>query len=133
MSEILLPLITGFPCIGLAFLALVGVIVLLYINHTRSREKMVVPPSRPGVSGRVTVARVAESVRTRVDDDAFYSPYIEFEYNVADQVYTGKQAVGRPFNLESKAKRTLAHYPPGTDVAVYYNPEKPDDARVLMK
>jgi hypothetical protein len=133
MSQILLPLITGLLCIGIPFLVLVGVIVLLYINHTRNREKMVVPPSWPGVSGRVTVARVVETVRTRVDDDAFYYPYIEFEYYVAGQVYTGKQAVGRPFNLESKAKRTLAHYPPGTDVAVYYNPEKPDEARVLMK
>jgi hypothetical protein len=133
MSEIFLPLITGLLCISIAFLALVGVIVLLYINHNRSREKMVVPPSWPGVSGRVTVARVVESARTRVDEDAFYHPSIEFEYIVAGQVYTGKQAVGRPSNLESKAKRTLANYPPGTDVAVYYNPEKPDEARVLMK
>lgn len=95
MSEILLPLITGFLCIGLAFLALVGVIVFLYINHTRSREKMVVPPSWPGVPGKVTVARMVESVRTRVDDDAFYSPYIEFEYNVADHSTLSPKQSGR--------------------------------------
>jgi len=82
-------LLSGLFCIGIAFLALVGVIVLLYINHTCSREKVAIRPNWPTVPSRVTVARVEESVRTRVDDDAFYSPYIEFEYTVAGQVYTG--------------------------------------------
>ncbi|HEY5270654.1 MAG TPA: hypothetical protein VII97_09980 [Anaerolineales bacterium] len=50
---------------------------------------MAIRPNWPTVPSRVTVARVEESVRTRVDDDAFYSPYIEFEYTVAGQVYTG--------------------------------------------
>jgi len=127
MSEIFLPLISGLLCIGIAFLALVGVIVLLYINHTRSLEKVAIRPNWPTVPGRVTVARVEES------DDAFYSPYIEFEYTVAGQVYIGKQVIGRPFNLESIAKRTLAHYPPGTEVVAYYNPEKPDETRLLLK
>jgi len=133
MSEILLPLITGLFCIGIAFLALVGVIVLLYINHTRSRKMMAINPNWPAVPGRVTVARVEECDRTKVDDDTFYSPFIEFEYTVVGQVYTGKQAVGRPSNLESLATRILAHYPPGTEVVVYYNLEKPDEARLLVK
>jgi hypothetical protein len=133
MSEILLPLLGGLFCIGIAFLALIGVVVLLYINHTRSRKMVAINPNWPTVPGRVTVARVEESVRTRVDDDAFYSPFIEFEYIVEGQVYTGKQAVGRPSNLEAMAKRTLAKFPPGTEVVVYYNLEKPDETRLLMK
>jgi hypothetical protein len=132
MPEILVPLMCGLVCIGIAFLILIGVVVLLYVNHTHSREKVAIHPNWPTVLGRVTVARVEESVRTRVDDDAFYYPSIEFEYTVEGQIYTGKQAVGKPSNLEFIAKRTLANYPAGTEVKVYYNPEKPEEARLLM-
>jgi uncharacterized membrane protein len=38
MSETYLALVGGFFCIGMAFLALVAVIVLLVINQTRSRK-----------------------------------------------------------------------------------------------
>jgi hypothetical protein len=133
MSEIYLALVGGLFCIGMAFLALVAVIVLLVINQTRSRKMKRIDPNWPTAPGRVTVARVEESARTRVDEDTFYSPWIEFEYTVASQIYTGRQAVGRPSNLESMAKRMLAHYPPGTELVVYYQPERPQEARLLLK
>ncbi len=48
------------------------------------------------------------------------------------QIYKGKQAVGKPFNLESKAMSTIAKYSPGTSVTLYYNPEKPEEARLWL-
>jgi hypothetical protein len=131
-SEILLPLLTGVCCIGMAVLALVGVIVLFYVNGKRSPKKVTVDPTWPTVPGRVTAARVEETARTRVDEDTFYFPLIEFEYTLAGQVRTGRQAVGKPFNLESKAKRRLEQYPLGTQVLVVYDPQDPDKARVVV-
>jgi hypothetical protein len=133
MSEIMLPLLAGLICSGIALLGLVGLIALLYINHKRSREKVPVLPNWPTVPGRVTIARVEETARTRVDDDTFYYPSIEFEYTVENQLYTGRQTVGKAFNLESMAKRVVANYPPGTEVVVSYNPGKPGEARLLIK
>jgi hypothetical protein len=133
MSEMLLALIAGLLCIGAAFLALIGVIALLYFNHSRSRKLAAVRPNWPSSPAHVTTARVEEAVRTRADEDAFFSPIIEFEYTVAGQVYTGRQAVGRPSNLEALAKRALGQYPPGMEVLVTYDPEKPEQARLLTK
>lgn len=133
MSEFVLPLTAGLLCIGLAVIAVGGVIVLLVVTRNRKQQQGAVCPDWPAVPGRVIAARVEESVRTRVDDDAFFSPIVEFEYTVAGRVFTGRQALGRPSNLEALAKRALAHYPPGTQVQVNFNPEKPEEARLLLK
>ena len=133
MAETLGPLFCGLLCIGTAILAVTGVVVLLLVNRNRSREKTVIHPNWPTITGRITVARVEDSVRTRADDDAFFYPSVEFEYTAGGRVYTGKQAVGRPFNLEFKSRQTLAQYPPGSEVVVYYNPENPDEAQLAVK
>jgi hypothetical protein len=133
MSEILRPLLVGVLCIGLTFIVMIGVVVLLSVNRSRSRKKMAIASNWPAVPGQVTAARIEESVRTRADEDVFYEPSIEFRYTVEGQVYSGKQVIGRPSNLEFKAKQTLAHYPPGTEISVYHNPEKPGEARLLIK
>ena len=133
ISETLGPLLCGLFCIGITFLAIIGVVGLLIVNRNHSREKVSIHPDWPAIPGRVTIARVEESARTRVDDDAFYYPYIEFEYVVEGQVYTGKQGVGRPSNLEFKAKQTLANHPVGSDVVVYYNPVEPGQARLAIQ
>ncbi|MCJ7621905.1 MAG: DUF3592 domain-containing protein [Anaerolineaceae bacterium] len=130
-SEILRPLLCGLFCIGITFFVIIGAVILLRVNRTRSREKVAVPPNWPAVQGRVTAASVEETARTRVEDDAFFYPNIKFEYTVEGQVYTGSQAVGRPFNVEFKAKQKLANYPPGTEVTVYYDPTKPDENRLM--
>jgi hypothetical protein len=130
MSEFYGSFLCGLICTGLAFLVVIGVVVLLYVNHTRSKEKTAIHPNWRPATARVTATRVEETARTRVDEDDFYYPLIEFEYQVEGQVYTGKQAVGRPFNIEFKAKQTLRHYPPGIEVVVYYNPDKPSETRL---
>ena len=133
MSEILGPLLCGLFCIGITTFVIIGVIVLLSVNRSRSREKAAVQMNWPAVTGRVTVARVEESVRTRVDDDAFYYPSIEFEYTIDGQIYTARQPVGKSTNLEFKAKSMLARYSSGTEIKVQYNPKKPTETRISIK
>jgi hypothetical protein len=133
MSEMLFALVAGLLCIGAALLVLIGAIALLYFNHKGSRKMAAVRPNWPSLPAHITAARVEETVRIRADEDAFFSPIIEFEYTVAGQIYTGRQAVGRPSNLDALAKRALGQYPPGTEVLVTYNPEKPEQARLLTK
>ena len=126
-------LLCGILCIGGTIFAVVGVIVLMLVNHNRSRGKTAPNPNWPTVTGRITTTRVEETVRTRPDDDVFFYPYIEFEYMINGQIYKGKQAVGKPFNLESKARSTIAQYPHGTSVNLYYNPEKHEEAKLLLR
>jgi hypothetical protein len=128
--DILTPLLLGIMCIGAVFLAAAGVGVLLYINQTRSRKNVVIPPNWSAITGRITATKVEE---TADDEDDFYYPSIEYEYTVEGQVYTGKQAVGKPYNFTAKAKQILAHYPVGSEIAVYYNPEKPAETRLAGK
>jgi hypothetical protein len=133
MSETLGTLLVGLLCIGIIFLVIIGVVTLLSVNRKRSRKMTAVPSNWRAIPGRVTVASVEETVRTRVDDDVFYYPSIEFGYTLEGQAYSGKQAIGKPSNFELKAKRALAHYQPGVEITVAYNPDKPDEARLLMK
>ena len=133
MFETLGILLIGLLCIGVTFLVLIGVVVLLLGNRSRSRKMTATPSNWRAVPGTVTGASVEESARTRVDDDVFYYPSVEFGYTVESQAFRSTQAVGKPSNFELKAKHALAQYQPGVEIAVVYNPEKPDEARLLMK
>jgi hypothetical protein len=117
----------------MVFLLMAGVFWLLYTNRTRSRERATIPSNWSSVTGRITAAHVETSARTRVEDDEFYYPEVEFEYTIEGRVFTARQAAGRPFNLEFKAKQTLKQYPVGRQVEVYYSPEKPEDARIFFR
>jgi hypothetical protein len=132
MSETFGSLVAGFLCIGMTFLVIIGVVLIFSVNRKRSMKMTAIPSNWRAIPGMVTGARVEESVRTRVDDDVFYYPSIEFDYTVEGQVYQGKQAIGRSTNLESKSKQALALYPPGTGITVYYDPEKPGEARLSI-
>jgi hypothetical protein len=131
-SEILRPLLCGFVCAGGAFIIAIGVIALLVVNQRKSRKKYVIPDNWRSAQGRIIATQVEEAARTKVDDDEFYMPMVEFEYTVEGQVYTSKQAVGRPYNVTFKAKQTLEHYPIGGNITVHYNPEKVDQARLMI-
>ena len=131
MSDFVGPVICGLVFICAVFLVCIVVAVLLYVNHSRSRRNVAIQPSWRTVTGQVVAASVEETARTQVDDDTFYYPQVEFQYVVEGHVYTGRQAVGRPYNVAFKANQTLARYPVGSDVTVYYDPEGPGEARLV--
>jgi hypothetical protein len=127
MNEIFGPLICGVSCIVIAFIAVIGVVVLIWVNSKRGKEKALINPNWSSVTGQIISAELD------VDDEAIISPVISFEYTIDDQVYTASQVVGRPSNLKSKALKTLTLYPLESDVVVYYNPEKPEEARLIKR
>ena len=133
MTEMLMPILCGVSCIGIAFLAVVGVVALLWFNQTQSKKLKTVPQNWSTVPGRITASRVELSARTHFDDDDMYVPFVEFVYVVGDTEYTGKQVIGRGSQLQGGAKKKLAQYPPGTEILVHYNPEQPGESRLLIK
>ena len=126
-------LLIGLLFIVIPVLVLVVVVRLIYINQKRSREKKAIPQNWRVATGRVTEVSVEEAVRTRVEDDPFYYPNVQFEYVVEGRAYNGSQAVGRPCNNTSMAKQTLKYYPVGSEIPVYYNPERPEESRLQVK
>jgi hypothetical protein len=82
---------------------------------------------------RITAASVEETVRREVEDDTSYYPSIQFEYTAGDRVYKGTQAVGRPYSAISRAWETLSRYEVGKEITVYFNPDRPGEARLWVK
>lgn len=132
MLKVLTTLFIGLLFVILPVFVIFRVIQLLRINQRRSREKKLIPQNWRPAKGRITATGIEEAVRTRVEDDAFYYPYIRFEYSDGKTVYTGAQAVGRPYNNTFMAKRTLKGYPVGGEVTVFYNPDKPDENKLQV-
>jgi hypothetical protein len=130
MPHNLLPLFVGLCIFGVTLLVVVGAASLLFLSYVRGRKKPTGDLNWPTVSAQIMVSRVEETVRSHVEDDVFYYPYIEFEYMAGSGPRRGKQAVGKPCNVEFKAKQTLKAYPVGTTISVRYNPENLDEARL---
>lgn len=131
-SEFIPPLFCGLVCAGGAFVILIGVVALVVINQRNSQQKFGIPAHWHSVQGRVNASFIEEVARTRVDDDPFYHPVVEFDYTVNGQHYAGKQAIGRATNFDRNARKTLENYPIGGNITVYYNPEKVDEYRLKI-
>ena len=133
MSGMFGPLLVGLLFILVPVLVLIGVIAFLRKNKTGMRRITSIPAGWRATKARVTGGNVEEAIRTRVEDDPFYYPMVAFEYTVEGRAYTGSQGVERPYNYAGRAKKTLAQYPIGSEIVVYYNPERPADARLPKK
>ncbi len=91
----------------------------------------------PSVRGTVVVNRVRAEVHPREQGGpplTRYYPEVEYEYTVAGRSYRSKRIRfgGLPFvystdRAEIEAWFT-AHYPEGSEVEVYYNPLRPEEA-----
>jgi hypothetical protein len=60
-----------------------------------------------------------------------FKPAIRYRYEVNGRSYIGdriRMGVDITSSVRSLAQKTLKRYPPGRDVDVYYNPEKPGEA-----
>ncbi|MBU1662097.1 MAG: DUF3592 domain-containing protein [Chloroflexi bacterium] len=133
MSENLVPLLLALLCGGIFILAFSTLGIFLIIYSIRSRKKAEVSQAWPSTLGQVITAEVKQSTSTDDDGETHYSyyPSVEYEYQVGGQTYTGKRiAFGgiKGHGSESKAAADLARFPTGSQVTVYYNPEKPKEA-----
>ncbi len=126
-------LVVGFLFIGVPLIVLIVVIRLLRKNQAGARRLRAIPPGWRAVQGRVIGNKAEEAVRTHPEDWAFYYPMVLFEYAVDGRRYTGAQGVDGACQEEYRVKRVLAEYPVGNAITVYYDPLKPEDAKLQMR
>jgi hypothetical protein len=105
--------------VALPFLA------IAWINRRRAQASQ----GWPMVLGRVSESRVLSSVGS--EGDTTYEPRVGYAYDVGGRAYEnarltfgGQVQDGNP----SGAQRTVARYPIGAIVHVFYNPANPQDA-----
>ncbi len=106
--------------------------LLMLALGLRSRKKAEASKTWPATSGRIVRAEVRRVQFT--DDDGStcwrYCPFVEYEYRVGDQGYISHQIsfAEKVFTNEAGAQKRIAQFPVGSEVMVYYNPEKPEKA-----
>ena len=126
-------LVVGFLFIGIPLIVLIVVMRLLRKNQAGARRLRAIPPGWRAVQGRVIGNKAEEAVRTHPEDWAFYYPMVLYEYTVDGRRYTGTQGVDRAYQDEYRVKKVLAEYPSGNPITVYYDPLKPEDAKLRMR
>jgi len=122
-------------CGGFFFLILLVLGGGLVFYSYRSRKKADQSLGWPSTNGKVIVSEIRESKSTDEDGrvKVSYYPHIEYTYEVNVQHFNSKQisfggVLG--YNDPAKVRVILDHYPIGSTVLVYYNPEKPAEAVV---
>ena len=117
------------------FLVFRRVFEFLGKNRNRGQMKLAIPAHWRTTEGQIiasSVEKIAHNKKNDNNDEDLYFPLITYEYTVDDHSYTGKQAVGKPENIMEKASHLLTHFQTGSEVLVYYDPQKPSLSRFSM-
>jgi hypothetical protein len=102
---------------------------ITYANVKRTIKRTSSNRDRDGVS--VNVGPV--TVGTGGDRRYVYYPEIKYEYTVDNQKYIGKKIslASKSHKSKHSAQKIIDKYSLGTNVNVYYNPKKPQDALLV--
>lgn len=101
---------------------IVGGLVLLW-GVLRTRKKIKLSLAWPETAGKVTSA-VVNKEHFRSGDS--FIPEINYSYSVLDQILKGKFILDNQKSNE-EALKVIAPYKVGSDIAIHYNPEKPQE------
>lgn len=114
-----------------------GIGLLLLLLYLRSKRKASRSLSWPETKGRVVKSTIEVQSDVFSSDDSqgggqpMYAADISYTYQVGGMMYTsnrisfaGKSSYSKP----DKAEAVIAQYPEGASVAVFYNPEKHQEA-----
>lgn len=130
-----MPFYFALICGGFFFLVLLILGGGLVFYSARSRKKADQSQGWPSTNGKIIVSEIRESKSTDEDGrtKVTYYPHIEYAYEVNGQNYVSKQisfggVLG--YNDPAKVRTTLDHYPVGSIMLAFYNPEKPAEAVV---
>lgn len=128
----------GYLCVGGFVLIFVLIGLFLLLRSKRDKEKAAQSLKWPSVVGKVVEARMLESTSTDSDGDSSttYRAHVKYEYEIAGAWYTNdKIGVGMVVSTSGtkKAQETLARYPVGSTVKVYYDPNNPADSVLEQK
>ena len=106
-----------------AYFGLNGIVLaaIAYLWFMTNRSK-----NWPTVPGKVKSSRISYNSSTNKTNG---TPYVLYTFEVKGKKYQG--SVINPGDLtlagNTAAAKVVARYPAGADVAVYYNPQKPED------
>ena len=92
----------------------------------------------PVAEGRVVATRVELGSHTDDDGDSYvsYDPIVAFDYRVesrtlrSERLHLGERET---YDYRADADAFLAEYPVGAPLEVYYNPDNPADAAVIIE
>ena len=114
------------PCLFIAigaYFLILGIRSYLYILHSQKWMK---------TKGRIISSHVdGKFERTNGLEFIYISkPVVKYEYSVGSEKYANDQISLIQINTSSakRAQRVIDKYPPNTEVEVFYNPNKPDEA-----
>lgn len=118
---------------GLAYLAGLGLIALIWFFHIRTVKKAEAAAAWPTASGVIETSSVRESLEKDSEGDAerAWYPEVAYAWTVNGQGYTGRRiAFGEAprFAREAAARAVCARYRPGASVPVRYDPANPAEA-----
>lgn len=111
--------ISGFAALG----------VYLIITSLKNKSKAEQSAEWPVAAGEITHG----FIHTEGNQDGFfrYIPKVDYVYQVGSQVFDGTNLTfgqGARYKTSDSAEEVIKHYPVGSQVNVYYNPKKPEEA-----
>jgi hypothetical protein len=113
--------------VGPSFILFGGSFALgLGIAHARARAKAKASASWPSTLGEVISSEVQEMSDS---EGSSYKPVVVYRYSVKGREYEGQRIrFGNLSSGQAKARAIRDRYPFGSNQAVRYNPEKPEEA-----
>ncbi len=114
-------------CGGFFSLLFGGVGLMLLIIRNKDHRQAEESKNWPVAIGTITKSELgwADDGRTS------YFPIVEYSYAVGDQHFEGKRIFFGPVlyhRFSQPVEELIAHFEPGEEVKVYYNPQKPKEA-----
>ncbi|MEN4011607.1 MAG: DUF3592 domain-containing protein [Chloroflexota bacterium] len=128
----------GLLCLGGVFVLFAGLGVFFIVRHQRDTKKAEQSVSWPSVAGTVTAAQVKthHSTDSEGDPSETYSAQVEYQYEVNGVAYTGDRlTIGTPLAISNlrKVQESVAQFPVGSRVTVYFNPQNPAEATLQTR
>ena len=123
-------------CLGLLFM---GGGVFLILLGRKNQMKADASQGWPSTGGTVIESGSNRNFSSGADGDSdiiTYSPRLKYSYTVGSVEYASDKIAfgyGKSYSSEMAALSAIQKYPMGSLVAVYYNPENPNEAILERK
>ena len=114
---------------------IVGIGLLAWSGYTYTKASA--SQSWPSTQGQVVTSEVKKTTHTSQNGTKWvFKPILKYEYSVDNLDFTGNRIRFTSFEInhekEHKAKREISAYPVGKKVSVFYNPNNPTDAVLVV-
>ena len=121
---------------GTCFVLIFGIIgVVILVKYFRDKKKTDESQSWSSASGKITESYMRREASMESGSTIYY-PEVQYDYEFLGTKYTGDRISfgGSSGNSNrKKSEETLAKYPIGQNVTIYYNPNNPEDAVLERK